>query len=72
MRHKARSAERSALTEEQFLTRKQAAEMLGLAASTLAVWQSRGSESAVPMRRHGRRAMYAVSDLLAWSKRRRT
>ena len=56
---------------ERFLNRKEAAELLGLAVSTLAVWQSQGSKSAVPMRKHGNRAMYAVSDLLDWSERRR-
>lgn len=55
----------------RFLTRRQAAEMLGLKPTTLAVWQSQGSLNAPPMRKHGRRVMYAEQDLLAWSEERR-
>jgi hypothetical protein len=56
---------------ERFLTRRQAAEMLGLKATTLAVWQSQKPENAPPMRKHGSRAMYAERDLIRWSEERR-
>ena len=58
-------------SRERFLTRRQAAELLGLKPTTLAVWQSQGSLNAPPMRKHGRRVMYAEQDLLAWSEERR-
>ncbi len=56
---------------DRFLTRRQAAEMLGLAVGTLAVWQSQQPEKSPPMRKHGSRAMYAERELLEWSERRR-
>lgn len=57
--------------EDRFVDRKQAAEMLGLKPSTIAIWQSQGSPNRLPMRKHGRRAMYSVRDLIAWSDQRK-
>jgi hypothetical protein len=57
--------------EEEFLTRSAAARFLHLAPSTLATWASRGIECAPPMRRHGRRVVYAKSDLIRWSASQR-
>jgi hypothetical protein len=53
--------------EEEFLNRDAAAKFLHLAPSTLATWASRGKADAPPMRRHGRRVVYAKSELLRWS-----
>lgn len=57
--------------EEEFLDRDAAAKLLHLAPSTLATWASRGKEDTPPMRKHGRRVVYAKSDLLRWSASRR-
>ncbi|NBR96991.1 MAG: MerR family transcriptional regulator [Betaproteobacteria bacterium] len=57
--------------QDRFLTRSEAAKWLGLATSTLAVWQSQKPEAAPPMRRHGRRAMYSKKDLAHWSDQRK-
>jgi hypothetical protein len=56
---------------EEFLSREAAAKLLCLAPSTLATWASLGKAGAPPMRRHGRRAVYAKSDLLRWSESQR-
>jgi predicted DNA-binding transcriptional regulator AlpA len=56
---------------DRFLSRKEAATMLGLAEGTLAVWHCIGKKDAPPMRKHGRRCLYSERDLLAWSERRR-
>ena len=57
---------------DRFLTRKQAALMLGIAVSTLAGWRSEGRQDAPPMRKHGKRAVYSERELLAWSENRRS
>ena len=59
------------LTADRFLTRREAARMLGLAEGTLAVWCCIGKKGAPPMRKHGRRCVYSERELLAWSERRR-
>ena len=58
----------SLVYQDRFLTRQQAAVMLGIAASTLACWRSDGREDAPPMRKHGKRAVYSEKELLAWSE----
>lgn len=55
----------------RFLTRRQAAELLGLKPSTLACWRSQQVKDAPPMRKHGGRAVYSERDLLEWSERRK-
>jgi hypothetical protein len=57
---------------EEFLSREAAAKLLCLSPSTLATWASLGKKDAPPMRRHGRRAVYAKSDLFRWSESKRT
>jgi predicted DNA-binding transcriptional regulator AlpA len=59
------------LTADRFLTRREAARMLGLAEGTLAVWCCIGKKCAPPMRKHGRRCVYSERELLAWSETRR-
>ena len=59
------------LTADRFLTRREAARMLGLAEGTLAVWCCTGKKSAPPMRKHGGRCVYSERELLAWSEQRR-
>ena len=59
------------LTADRFLTRREAARMLGLAEGTLAVWCCTGKKGSPPMRKHGGRCVYSERELLAWSERRR-
>lgn len=47
------------------LTRKEAAEYIGVAYSTLNSWASSG-EQEIPYFKHGRFARYRVEDLDAW------
>jgi hypothetical protein len=56
---------------ERFLTRKQAAEILGVKAQTLASWRSGGKKYGPPMRKHGAKAVYALSELFAWSEKQK-
>lgn len=56
---------------DRFISRREAAAMLGLAVSTLAAWASRQDETAPPMRKHGRRALYSEQELREWSDKRR-
>ncbi len=71
MRRKTEATNVATQARERFLTRRQAAEMLGLKPTTLAVWQSQKPKIAPPMRKHGSRAMYSERDLLEWSEKRR-
>jgi hypothetical protein len=57
--------------QDRFLTRKEAAEVLGLSPTTLAAWRSAGKEFGPPMRKHGGRAMYSQRELIAWSEQQR-
>jgi hypothetical protein len=68
MSHRDREPVSAPPPEEEFLNRDAAAELLHLAPSTLATWASRGKADAPPMRRHGRRVVYAKSELLRWSE----
>ena len=61
----------TAAIHDRFISRREAAEMLGLAVSTLAAWASRHDETAPPMRKHGRRALYSEQELREWSEQRR-
>lgn len=58
-------------TLDRFLTRREAAEMLGVTAGTLAVWRSTRRQDAPPMRKHGKRCVYSERELIAWSEQRR-
>jgi hypothetical protein len=58
-------------TADRFLTRREAARMLGLAEGTLAVWCCTGKKGSPPMRKHGGRCVYSERELLAWSEQRR-
>ncbi len=53
----------------ELLTRAQAAEFLGLAPQTLAVWATTGRHS-LPMVKVGRAVRYRLSDLEQWLKSR--
>jgi hypothetical protein len=57
--------------KDKFLTRREAAEVLGLSPATLAAWRSAGKEFGPPMRKHGVRAMYSQRELIAWSEQQR-
>lgn len=57
--------------DDRYLSRTQAADVLGLTRSTLDFWHSKKPEMAPPMRRHGRKAMYSLRDLQEWSDRRK-
>ncbi len=61
----------SLVPPDWFLSRKEAAEMLGVAVNTLAVWHSEGVKHAPPMRKHGDRAVYSYRELLEWSEQRK-
>ena len=50
---------------ERLLTRKQAAEILGVAVGTLANWQSTGYKK-LPHLKIGHHVRYRLSDLEAW------
>lgn len=58
----------AARTTNPFLTAKQAAFHLGIAASTLRAWRARGT--APKGRLHGRTWRYHIDDLEAWSNAR--
>jgi predicted DNA-binding transcriptional regulator AlpA len=58
-------------SEDRFLTRQEAADMLGLAVSTLATWRSQGRSDAPPMHKFGRSARYSQRELREWSEQRR-
>lgn len=51
----------------RFLTRAEAAELLRVHEKTLERWAIEGTGP--PFRRHGRRVLYALSDLLSWSEK---
>jgi hypothetical protein len=55
---------------DRFLTRRDAAEMLGLKPNTLAVWATR-KQDGPRFRRHGRKCVYSERELLEWSERKR-
>lgn len=50
---------------ERLLTRRQAAEMLGLQPQTLAVWACE-RRSGLPFRKVGSRAMYRLGDVVSF------
>ena len=56
---------------DRLLTRREAAEFLGLAASTLAAWRSHGREDSPPLFKFGRAVRYSEKDLLACRERQR-
>jgi len=56
---------------DRFLTRREAAALLGLANSTLAAWRSKGWTDAPPLYKFGRTVRYSERELLAWSEQRR-
>lgn len=57
------------MVEEKLLTRKQAAEYLGLKPDTLAGWHSKGMYS-LPLVKVGNAVRYRLSDLEEWLSRR--
>jgi len=56
---------------DRFLSRREAAALLGLSEGTLAVWQCRKRPDRPPARKHGGRVVYLERELRAWSDRRR-
>jgi len=58
-------------SQNRFLSRREAAALLGLKPNTLAVWVTRRQDGP-PFRRHGRKCLYSEKELIAWSERRST
>ena len=53
---------------DRFLSRREAATLLGLAEGTLAVWHSQKRDGRPPARKHGGRVMYSERELREWSE----
>ena len=53
---------------DRFLSRREAATLLGLAEGTLAVWHSQKRDGRPPARKHGGRGMYSERELREWSE----
>ncbi len=56
---------------DRFLSRREAAALLGLAEGTLAVWHSQQRPGRPPARKHGGRVLYSERELRAWSEGKR-
>jgi predicted DNA-binding transcriptional regulator AlpA len=56
---------------DRFLSRREAAALLGLSEGTLAVWQCRKRPDRPPARKHGGRVVYSERELRAWSEGKR-
>ena len=56
---------------DRFLSRREAAALLGLAEGTLAVWHCQQRLGRPPARKHGGRVMYSERELREWSERQK-
>jgi len=56
---------------DSFLSRRDAAALLGLCEGTLAVWQCRKWPGRPPARKHGGRVLYSERELREWSEKQK-
>jgi predicted DNA-binding transcriptional regulator AlpA len=56
---------------DRFLSRREAAALLGLCEGTLAAWHSRKRPGRPPARKHGGRVLYSERELRQWSEGKR-